>query len=110
MRIFVEHGPRNVCSGWIRSILGERAHLAVALDRPQHGVEQLLDAVAQLVAAGVAVDYRALNDALAAPSPQPASTAPSTRTLSLPAHYPPVILPAPAPLRTSCLLYTSRCV
>ncbi|HRA66936.1 MAG TPA: beta-ketoacyl synthase N-terminal-like domain-containing protein, partial [Caldilinea sp.] len=101
VRIFVEHGPRNVCSGWIRSILGERAHLAVALDRPQHGVEQLLDAVAQLVAAGVAVDYRALNDALAAPSPQPASTAPSTRTLSLPAHYPPVILPAPAPLRTS---------
>ena len=58
VRIFVEHGPRNVCSGWIRSILGEREHLVVALDRPQKGVEQLLDAVAQLVAAGVDIDYR----------------------------------------------------
>jgi acyl transferase domain-containing protein len=57
VRIFIEHGPRNVCSGWIRSILGERAHLVVALDRPQNGVDQLLDAVAQLVAAGVDVDY-----------------------------------------------------
>ena len=27
VRIFVEHGPRNVCSGWIRSILGDRPHL-----------------------------------------------------------------------------------
>jgi acyl transferase domain-containing protein len=34
VRIFVEHGPRNVCSGWIRSILGAREHLVVALDRP----------------------------------------------------------------------------
>jgi acyl transferase domain-containing protein len=91
VRIFVEHGPRNVCSGWIRSILGAREHLVVALDRPQNGVDQLLDAVAQLVAAGVAVDYQVLNDALAAPSPEPVGA--PRRVLSLPAHYPPVVLP-----------------
>ena len=66
VRIFVEHGPRNVCSGWIRSILGDRPHLVVALDRPQNGVEQLLEAAAQLLAAGVTLDYGALNGALAA--------------------------------------------
>jgi len=93
VRIFVEHGPRNVCSGWIRSILGEREHLVVALDRPQNGVEQVVDAVAQLVAAGVAVDFRALNVALA--QPDPANTAISRRVLSFPAHYPPVLLPVP---------------
>jgi acyl transferase domain-containing protein len=91
VRIFVEHGPRNVCSGWIRSILGEREHLVVALDRPQNGVDQLLDAVAQLVAAGVAVDYHVLNDALAAPAV--AAATPPQRVLPLPAHYPPVVLP-----------------
>ncbi|MFO7631550.1 MAG: beta-ketoacyl synthase N-terminal-like domain-containing protein, partial [Caldilinea sp.] len=90
VRIFVEHGPRNVCSGWIRSILGDREHLVVALDRPQHGVEQLFDAVAQLVAAGVAVEYQALVDVLSSPA-EPV-TAPR-RVLSIPAHYPPVVLP-----------------
>ena len=94
VRIFVEHGPRNVCSGWIRNILGDREHLAVALDRPQNGVDQLLDAVAQLVAAGVPVDYAALTAALAAPTPTaaPPPTQPR-RVLSFPAHYPPVTLP-----------------
>ncbi|MCB9117196.1 MAG: beta-ketoacyl synthase [Caldilineaceae bacterium] len=96
VRIFVEHGPRNVCSGWIRSILGEREHLVVALDRPQHGVEQLVDAVAQLVAAGVAVDYAALNAALALPKEVTSQERASRRVLSFPAHYPPVVLPVPA--------------
>ncbi len=70
VRIFIEHGPRNVCSGWIRSILGEREQLSnclvVALDRPQNGLDQLLDAVAQLIAAGVDLDTTLLLDALAA--------------------------------------------
>ena len=93
VRIFVEHGPRNVCSGWIRSILGEREHLVVALDRPQNGVDQLLDGVAQLAAAGVAMDYAALNRELAATVAQPSLAGASQRTLSFPAHYPPVTLP-----------------
>ncbi len=82
VRIFVEHGPRNVCSGWIRSILGEREHLVVALDRPQNGVEQLMDAVAQLVVAGVEVDYQRLVTALSAPAAaQEPATAPAPRAL-----------------------------
>ena len=94
VRIFVEHGPRNVCSGWIRSILGDRPHLAVALDRPQNGVEQLLEAAAQLVAAGVPLDYVALNRTLAAAQIDTATAGGSaSRTLSFPAHYPPVVLP-----------------
>ncbi len=96
VRIFVEHGPRNVCSGWIRSILGEREHLVVALDRPQHGVDQLVDSVAQLVAAGVAVDYAALNAALALPKEVTSQESAPRRVLSFPAHYPPVVLPVPA--------------
>jgi PfaB family protein len=94
VRIFVEHGPRNVCSGWIRNILGERVHLVVALDRPQNGVDQLLDAVAQLVAAGVDVDYQVLVSALAAPVTATGPVSAPRRVLSFPAHYPPVVLPA----------------
>jgi acyl transferase domain-containing protein len=103
VRIFVEQGPRNVCSGWIRSILGERDHLVVALDRQQNGVEQLLDAVAQLVAAGVAVDYQRLAAALAVPVQAPEPAAAPRRMLSLPAHYPPVSLPALAPHRSAAI-------
>ncbi len=33
-RIFVEVGPRDVTTGLARAILGERAHMAIVLDRP----------------------------------------------------------------------------
>ncbi|MCP4211127.1 MAG: beta-ketoacyl synthase [Halieaceae bacterium] len=106
VRIFVEHGPRNVCSGWIRSILGEREHLAVALDRPQHGIDQLLDTVAQLVAVGVDVDYQMLVTALSTPASEQLASAAPRRLFSFPAHYPPIVLPPPgaelsAPASTS---------
>ena len=32
IRIFIEHGPRNLCSHWINEILGDKNHLAVPLD------------------------------------------------------------------------------
>ena len=32
-RIFVEIGPRNACSSWIHSILGEKPHLAASIDQ-----------------------------------------------------------------------------
>ena len=94
VRIFLEHGPRNVCSGWIRSILGEREHLVIALDRPQNGVDQVLDAVGQLMAAGVSVNHAALTDKLFTPAenPEPAPGV-SPRVLSFPAHFPPVEFP-----------------
>ncbi|MFN2167000.1 MAG: hypothetical protein ACK2U9_12160, partial [Anaerolineae bacterium] len=93
VRIFIEHGPRNSCTNYIRSILGEREHFAVALDRPENGVDQALDAVAQLVAAGVALDYAVLTRALTDPAPPAVKAAQPRRALSFPAHYPPVIFP-----------------
>lgn len=53
-RIFVEVGPRNVLTGLIGQILGDRPHLAVACDRPgRRGVAQLHHALAELWTAGV---------------------------------------------------------
>jgi acyl transferase domain-containing protein len=53
VRVFLEHGPRGLCSGWIRRILGEREHVAVSLDAAgRDGVRQLAHASAWLIAAG----------------------------------------------------------
>ncbi|MBI5512709.1 MAG: hypothetical protein HY909_03020 [Deltaproteobacteria bacterium] len=89
VRVFVEHGPRGLCSGWIKRILGERDHLAIPLDlhgRP--GLRQLAHAIAWLLAAGVPLD----TDALSALLP-PAEALPSGRRLTLPAHPPALHLP-----------------
>ncbi|MCA1221037.1 type I polyketide synthase, partial [Streptomyces sp. 8L] len=56
VRVFVEHGPRALCTGWIRRVLGDRDYVAVALDAPDDdGLRQLCLAVAELVVAGVPV-------------------------------------------------------
>ncbi|HEX6763956.1 MAG TPA: hypothetical protein VF103_00730, partial [Polyangiaceae bacterium] len=60
VRLFVEHGPHAGCTKWIGEILGEREHVAVALDT--FGRSSLLSAalaVARLVAAGVPMNHRA---------------------------------------------------
>ncbi len=95
VRIFVEHGPQAACSRWIRQILGARPALVVSLDRKQGGLAQVFDAVAQLVAAGVALDHATLSQRLAPPAP------PTGPVLSYPAHPPAIpvlsdIEPAPA--------------
>jgi PfaB family protein len=62
VRVFVEHGPRGLCSDWIAQILGNREHLAVSMDavgRP--GLLPVLQATAQLFVAGVPVNHYALN-------------------------------------------------
>ena len=59
VRIFLEHGPGGACARWIRDVLGvERARQAVivSLDRRGRGVSQVLECMAALLAAGVAVD------------------------------------------------------
>ena len=96
VRIFLELGPRGLCSGWIREILGDRPHLALALDRPGHdGLHLLWDCAAQLAAAGVPLDLEALARAIPTPATPPAPT----DALVLPAHLPPVVLPPlPPPL------------
>ena len=74
VRVFLELGPRGLCSGWIAHILGDRPHLALALDRPgRDGLHLLWDCAARLAAAGLAVDLDGLRRAFpAAPPPRPA--------------------------------------
>ncbi|MEO7328544.1 MAG: beta-ketoacyl synthase N-terminal-like domain-containing protein, partial [Minicystis sp.] len=92
VRVFLEQGPRGLCSGWIKRILGDRPHLAVSLDiAGRSGVRQLANAAAALVAAGVAVNVDALSSALAMGAEPARPTGP---TLKVPAHAPPVRLPA----------------
>ncbi|HSA51132.1 MAG TPA: beta-ketoacyl synthase N-terminal-like domain-containing protein, partial [Yinghuangia sp.] len=85
VRVFVEHGPRGLCTGWIKRILGEREHVAVALDAA-HGspLRQLQLAAAELAAAGVPVRARALLGELASAAPGPRPAAP---TVDVPAHW-----------------------
>ncbi len=97
VRIFIEHGPKSLCTDWIRRILGEREHLAVALDAPdRHDVRHLMRVVAELAAAGVPLDSGALHDLLAAASPPRPQR--GGRQLTFPAHPPAVRLADPQPL------------
>ncbi|HEY2155061.1 MAG TPA: acyltransferase domain-containing protein, partial [Isosphaeraceae bacterium] len=102
-RVFVEVGPRQVLTGLVRQCLGDRPHLAVALDAPgRPGVTQLHDALGALAAEGVGLDptalfldrpVRRLNlNALVAetrPRPLPASCWMVNGGRSRPAHQPP---------------------
>ena len=95
VRVFVEHGPQAQCTGWIRRILGERAHLSVALDAPGgRGTRQLTQVVAELAAAGVGVGAAAFFGRLAAAAPAAAAR---TETIRLPAHPPQMRLPGREP-------------
>ncbi|MFD6194265.1 beta-ketoacyl synthase N-terminal-like domain-containing protein [Streptomyces sp. NPDC060275] len=79
VRIFVEQGPRGLCTGWIKRVLGDRDHVAVALDAPDgRGLRQLCLAVAELVVAGVPVRAESLFAELRrAPGAPSASNGPS---------------------------------
>ncbi|WP_063772726.1 beta-ketoacyl synthase N-terminal-like domain-containing protein [Streptomyces sp. CT34] len=91
VRVFVEHGPRGLCTGWIKRILGDREHIAVALDASEgSGLQQPCLAIAELVAAGVPVHAEAFFDQLQAARPDTAETGP---TIALPAHWD-VVLPS----------------
>ncbi|GIE97470.1 beta-ketoacyl synthase N-terminal-like domain-containing protein [Paractinoplanes rishiriensis] len=92
VRVFIEHGPAAQCTGWIRRILGERPHVAVALDNaPGQGLWSLSVAVAELAAAGVPVRQDALEACFATVPP-----ADQGATVRLPKRLPaPVVLPAP---------------
>jgi acyl transferase domain-containing protein/3-hydroxymyristoyl/3-hydroxydecanoyl-(acyl carrier protein) dehydratase/1-acyl-sn-glycerol-3-phosphate acyltransferase len=81
VRVFLEHGPRGLCSGWIKRILGDRDHVAVPLDvAGRSGVRQAMNAAAWLVSAGVKLDMTAF-EKLASVTPKP-----SGAMLTLPAH------------------------
>jgi 3-hydroxymyristoyl/3-hydroxydecanoyl-(acyl carrier protein) dehydratase/malonyl CoA-acyl carrier protein transacylase len=91
VRVFIEHGPQALCTGWIRQILAGRDHVAVALDAPGgRAIRQLCQAVAELMAAGTGVRAPALLDHLAEAEDRRRSRG---ETITLPAHPPAMRLP-----------------
>jgi acyl transferase domain-containing protein len=73
VRTFVEVGAGTALTGLVGRILGDRPHLAVALDRPgRHGVTSLQDGLGRLAAAGIALDLGALWARTATPVVRPA--------------------------------------
>ena len=61
VRTFVEVGPGSIQTGLVGRILGERSHVAVALDRKgKPGVSAFLGGLATLAAAGHALSFDAL--------------------------------------------------
>lgn len=97
VRVFIEHGPRSLCTDWISRILDGREHLAVALDesggRAQH---RLRRSVERLAAAGLCDPAPLLH--LLGPLDTEAPAA--GRVLRVPAHPPAVRLPVPDRLVT----------
>ncbi|MFE0368450.1 beta-ketoacyl synthase N-terminal-like domain-containing protein [Streptomyces tendae] len=103
VRVFVEHGPRKLCTGWIKRVLGDREHVAVALDTPDDtGLRNLCLAVGELVVAGVPVRADALTARLAEaatglPAPGPTVTVAVPPTPCLPPLEPAVTVLPRAP-------------
>ncbi|PXX71777.1 PfaB family protein [Nocardia tenerifensis] len=90
VRVFIEHGPRNLCSGWISATLHDRDHLVVALDgtgESQDSLATLALAVSELAAAGVVDDPAPVLDRLTAPLRPVQERLPA---LTVPAHPPPI--------------------
>ena len=54
-RVFVEIGPKPVLTGLVQRILGDRPHVAIALDRGK-GLVDFVNALGQLVCAGIDID------------------------------------------------------
>ena len=91
VRVFVELGPRDLCSRWIDEILGEREHLCVSFDHSgRNSLEQVTQAVTKLAAAGVPIDVETLNARIRSllRQPQSGDSTSSSSTLEFPAHWP----------------------
>ncbi len=94
VRVFVEHGPRTTLTPWIRKILGDKPHRVVSLDSGSDAtLLPMANAIAQLSAWGVDVDIDAFNDHIERHAPEKRQK--TGRTMSFPAHMPPVQLPCP---------------
>ncbi len=98
VRVFVEHGPGGAYGRAIRSILGEREALVVSLDRKGQGIDALLNAVAALLAAGVAVRHAIFEPAV---TRHPTATS-RKRVQRFTAHPPAIVIP-PRKVTTSAV-------
>ncbi|MFE0800394.1 beta-ketoacyl synthase N-terminal-like domain-containing protein [Streptomyces sp. NPDC058812] len=88
VRVFIEHGPKQLCTGWASEVLRDREHLAVALDAaPDRSVHHLFDVTARLAAAGLPVRHEALTRRL---TPPPSVLARAARTITVAGSLPPV--------------------
>ena len=110
VRIFIEHGPGRSCTDWITQTLGDREHLALALDGPgPSDVAELAYAVAGLIAAGVDVADSRLAERFA--EARPRQRADNSRLLTFDAH-PPAFTRSPvglvAALRTHHAMVDAR--
>ncbi|HEY1721600.1 MAG TPA: beta-ketoacyl synthase N-terminal-like domain-containing protein [Magnetospirillaceae bacterium] len=94
VRIFIEHGPRALCSRWIGETLAGRPHVAIALDAGGgNALRSALKATARLIVAGVPVNLEKMRALLA--RPQQRETPPAAMQ-SFPAHWPSFDLSRPA--------------
>lgn len=95
VRIFIEHGARNLCSNWISDILDERPHISVAMDVPgKNSYQQALEVIAQLWSVQVPVDLAAVHASMPNNNYKQTSEADSNPTMfSMPAHMPEVTFP-----------------
>lgn len=72
VRMFVEVGPKRALTGFVRNILGQRKHLAIASNHPKKtGVLSFLELLAALVVDGVPVRDAAAQAMPATNAPQP---------------------------------------
>lgn len=100
VRVFVEHGPRAILTGAIPKILGERPHVAVALDpQERRGLRALAETVSKLWVHGLPVRVDAFDtrmDQLREHSDVTSGT--KARTLTLTAHWPDITPTPGAPV------------
>ncbi|MFD2331656.1 beta-ketoacyl synthase N-terminal-like domain-containing protein [Cohnella sp. GCM10020058] len=93
VRVFVEHGPRSLCSDWIDQILAGREHLCIGLDQPGvDSLEQAIKAAARLFASGIDVNIDRLQSRLAELGSVQTKNG-KAAAMTFPAHLPPVVLP-----------------
>ena len=93
VRVFIEHGPQSGCTRWIRKTLGDKPHMAVALDEYREGdVAHIGRAVASLWCAGIGCAPERWAGWISQEELTSAGEASTTHTLSFPAHLEPVQL------------------
>nr|WP_255525555.1 beta-ketoacyl synthase N-terminal-like domain-containing protein [Mycolicibacterium sp. BK634] len=103
VRIFVEHGPRAILTGAVAKILGDRPHLAVALDaQERRGLRALAESVCKLWVHGLPVDIDAFEARIRQLREQGQSAQEgNTRKLTLAAHWPDIVATPEVPKTVS---------